>query len=68
MGLKPHDLCWDAYYNKAGAARVGNARNKRAKEWQQHKIRKEAMIGVNRTEQNTEIKESITKDSLCTEI
>ena len=39
-----------------------------AKEWQQHKIKMVAKIGVNRTEQNTEMKESITKDSLSTEI
>ena len=65
---KPHDLCWDVYYYKAGTARVGNARNRRAKEWQQPKIKVVAKIGVNRTEQNTEMKESITKDSLSTEI
>ena len=61
MGLKPDDLCCDVYYYKAGTARVG-------KEWQQHKIKMVAKIGVKRTEQNTEIKESITKDSLCTKI
>jgi hypothetical protein len=61
-------LCWDAYYDRAGATRMGNAKNKRAKEWQKHKIEMVAKIRVNRIEWNTEIKENITKDILCTEI